>query len=281
MYSLQKIITIATVIGVNLIVATPAISQESHSSPNTTSQESHSSPSTTLPKHQSPPRTTPRTTKIQSLTPKEREAERFLNQALEKLAEKDYRGALEDYNQALLLNPDHEFGFINRGELRHKLGDNQGAIDDYTKAIERNPSFAYIYVSRGDIHQALGDHMAAIKDYTQAIEIYPEDGIGYSHRGVAHNKLGNSQEAIADLNKAIEINPGRADAYLNRGNIYTQLGDKIDNPEEAAAFYKKATTDYQQAAILFSEQGNIAESQSAMNIMQALKQRPVPARSHL
>lgn len=69
----------------------------------------------------------------------------------------------------------------------------------------------------------------------------------------AYHKLGNNQEAIADLNKAIEINPGRADAYLNRGNLYTKLGDKSDNQEEAATLYKKATTDYQQAAKLFSE----------------------------
>lgn len=76
------------------------------------------------------------------------------------------------------------------------------------------------------------------------------------------------------MNKAIEINPGSADAYLNRGNLYVKLGDESNNQD--VALYKKATTDYQQAVKLFSEQGNKADSQLAMNIMQSLKQRFVP-----
>ncbi|WP_082801150.1 tetratricopeptide repeat protein [Cylindrospermopsis raciborskii] len=47
-----------------------------------------------------------------------------------------YRGAIDDYTQAIKLNPNDALAYYNRGIARSNLGDNQGAIADLQKAAD-------------------------------------------------------------------------------------------------------------------------------------------------
>lgn len=281
MHSLPKIVKnlgIVTVLsGLAFIFYTTFMeAREEHSAPSSTT-EHNSTPrdpnkKTTGQDHHSTPRDPNKKPLVEELTLEERAVERFLNRGLEKLERRNYEGALQDFNQALALDPSHENTRISRGDLLLQKREYQKAIEDYTQALEQNPTFAYTYLSRGQAYEALGKHQEAISDYTQALEIYPEDGFGYSYRGAVYTQIGEHQKAMADLNKAIKLNPGRADAYLNRGKLHAKLElQTTNNPQAATAFHKKASSDYQQAAKLFSEQGKTAEFQKAMKLMKALK----------
>jgi Flp pilus assembly protein TadD len=46
----------------------------------------------------------------------------------------DLKGAIADFNQALLLNPNFPEAYQNRGISRNALGDKQGAITDLKTA---------------------------------------------------------------------------------------------------------------------------------------------------
>lgn len=249
-------------------------------------QEDHHSPkNTTTPQPRSPTTSADEYIehfKVPTLTTKEFIVERLLNQGLESLSQQNMKGALQKFNQALLMNPNHERAYRMRGDLLRQMGDNRKAIDDYTQAIKKNPNFSTTYVSRGEAYEAVGKYPEAIEDYTKALELYPEDGFGYSYRGAVYSKLGENQKAIADLNKAIELNPSRPEAYLYRGNFHAKLGDMkkaSENEPQVAILYQKAIADYHQAAKLFSEQGYMADSAKTMNIIQALQQRSVPVQA--
>ncbi|MEH2413053.1 tetratricopeptide repeat protein, partial [Nostoc sp.] len=116
--------------------------------------------------------------------------------------------------------------YINSGVTRYNLGDNQGAIDDYNQALLINPYYADAYCNRGAARYKLGDKQGAIDDYNQALRINPNHADAYSNRGSAHSDLGDNQGAIDDCNQALRINPNHADAYINRGNAHSDLGDK-------------------------------------------------------
>ncbi|MEA5532191.1 tetratricopeptide repeat protein, partial [Dolichospermum sp. UHCC 0684] len=57
----------------------------------------------------------------------------------------DVKGAVEDYNQALRLNPNQGEAYYNRGLARKILGDLEGAIEDYNQALRLNPNQGEAY----------------------------------------------------------------------------------------------------------------------------------------
>ncbi|MBO1054825.1 MAG: tetratricopeptide repeat protein [Dolichospermum sp. DET73] len=171
----------------------------------------------------------------------------------------DKQGAIDDYNQAIKINPNNADAYYNRGIVRYDLGDKPGAIDDFNQAIKFNPNYAQAYYNRGIVRKELGDKPGAIDDYNQAIKINPNYADAYFVRGVVRNELGDKQGAIDDYNQAIKINPNYANAYYNRGIVYYQLGDK-----------QKAKEDLQRAAQLFKAQGNTAAYEKAMALLKQL-----------
>jgi tetratricopeptide (TPR) repeat protein len=116
---------------------------------------------------------------------------------------------IQDYDQAISLQPDFAIAYNNRGIAKYHLqDDNEGAIDDYTQAIYLKPDFADAYHNRGLAKYYLQDYKGAIQDYNQAIDL-ESDAITYNHRGQVHYLLGNYQAAIADWKKMLK----NADEY--------------------------------------------------------------------
>jgi tetratricopeptide (TPR) repeat protein len=79
----------------------------------------------------------------------------------------DYQGAIDDYTQALNLNPDWCL-YYNRASARCRLGDYEGAVDDYTQVLNLNPGDEVSYIRRGYARMQLGDYEGAINDNAQA-----------------------------------------------------------------------------------------------------------------
>jgi lipoprotein NlpI len=143
----------------------------------------------------------------------------YNNRGLAKTAwRKDYADAIADFNKAIGLNPGHVDAYNNRGHTKMDWGkDYAGAIADFNKAIELNPGYADAYNNRGIIKNDQKDYSGAIADFNKAIELSPGHANAYNNRGTV--KLVSRKDyvgAIADFNKAIELNPGHADAYNNR-----------------------------------------------------------------
>jgi V8-like Glu-specific endopeptidase len=92
-------------------------------------------------------------------------ADDFFIKGNEKASNKDYKGAIADYTEAIKLTPNYYKSYYNRGLARRELGDKQGAITDYTQAIKINPNLAQAYYNRGIARYGLGDKQGAITDY--------------------------------------------------------------------------------------------------------------------
>jgi Flp pilus assembly protein TadD len=58
-------------------------------------------------------------------------AEDFFKQGEVKAETGNYIEAMQDYNQALLLNPNDAKAYGNRGLARLQLGDQRGALEDF------------------------------------------------------------------------------------------------------------------------------------------------------
>ncbi len=190
----------------------------------------------------------------------ETKAEDFLIRGEEKYRKGDRQGAIEDFSQAIELNPNYVNAYYNRGIVRYILGDNKGAIADFNEVLRINPNLFQAYVNRGNARDDSGDSQGAIADYNEALRINPSDSKAYYNRGVTRSRLGDNKGAIADYNEALRINPNYAKAYDVRGYARAQLGDK-----------QGAIQDFQKAADLFQKQGDRDNYNRAINNLNKLQ----------
>lgn len=142
------------------------------------------------------------------------------------LNQKQYRRAIQDYSEALRLNPKYALAFYNRGVAYGNLKKLRRAIQDYDAAIRLNPRYANAYYNRGNIYRDLKQYRRAIQDYNQAIRLNPKIAFAYNNRGLAYSNLKQYNRAIQDFNEAVRLNARFANAYGNRGLAYEKLGQK-------------------------------------------------------
>ena len=89
-------------------------------------------------------------------------AEWHFNQG-NKLAEQGrYEQAIEDYDQAIRLNPEDADAYYNRGIVYYELGQLERAIEDYDEAIRLNPEYTKAYYNRGIVYRLIVRQMIRI-----------------------------------------------------------------------------------------------------------------------
>nr|WP_277882679.1 tetratricopeptide repeat protein [Oscillatoria sp. FACHB-1406] len=135
----------------------------------------------------------------------------FYVRGAKKILEKNYRGAIAQYDRAIRLNPNFVEAYLKRAEVRHKLGDDRGALEDCRLALAIDPNYSDAYYYQGRARYRLGYTQSAIEAYNQAIAIEPDDGQAYYHRGVAHHDLNEMAMAVKDWQTAIAMFQAQGD----------------------------------------------------------------------
>ncbi|XZF65901.1 MAG: caspase, EACC1-associated type [Gloeotrichia echinulata DVL01] len=223
-------------------------------------------------------------------------AKEIYERGLDKYNQQDYTGAIEDFNQALQLEPNNILAYYQRGYARAEIQDYKGAIEDFNQYMQHNPNDVDALDNRGNVYYNLGKYEQAITDLNKAIQINPKDSYAYNKRGLAYNEQGKYEKAIADYNKAIELKYDPLSVpYNNRGNAYDNLGNyqkAIEdynqairiNPNDAYAFYNRGNTrsklgdkqaaiqDLKKAAQLYQKQGQTKDYQDALERIKKLQQ---------
>jgi tetratricopeptide (TPR) repeat protein len=163
-------------------------------------------------------------------------ASEFFKRGLDKFNRGNYRSAIEDFNQALRINPNLIEAYYYRGMTRYKKADALGAIQDYNEVLRLNPDDADAYSNRGLVRAELGDRWGAMQDYSQALKLDSKHIKTYLNRSLMRIELEDYPGAISDCNAVLIINPKLPKAYLNRGLARYKLED-----------YQAALDDYNRA----------------------------------
>ncbi|NEU72763.1 tetratricopeptide repeat protein [Hassallia byssoidea VB512170] len=169
-------------------------------------------------------------------------ADDFYAQGVDKFRKGDYKGGIDNLNEAIRLNPNYAKAYYIRAFIRAASSKNwqekdwQGAIADINQVIKINPNDVDAYKTRAFFRTQLKDFQGAIADTNQAIKINYNDVNAYKIRALSRAQLKDFQGAIADLNQVIKINPNDAGGYVGRGMYRNQLKD-----------FQGAITDFNQA----------------------------------
>lgn len=118
---------------------------------------------------------------------------------------KEYRLAIEDYTQAIALEPKMIDAYLKRCEMLYKLSDNRGVLDDCYRILEIDSGVAKAHYYQGRARYSLGYIQSAIESYTAAIARQRDYAQAYYYRGIAYRENRNTLAAIEDLQRAAKL----------------------------------------------------------------------------
>ena len=180
--------------------------------------------------------------------------EAYNNRALIKVKNKDFDGALSDYNKAISLRNDDASLYSNRGNLKIDMKDFEGAMTDFNQAISINPNFAQAYYNRANLKNSTKDYRGAISDLDHAIEINKRYTDAYINRGFAKVKTEDYSGALKDYNAALEITHNDVMARENRIVCLSNLLKNEQDETKKAEIREKIKVDEKKIESLKNEQ---------------------------
>jgi tetratricopeptide (TPR) repeat protein len=140
-------------------------------------------------------------------------------------AKKLFDSAIEDFNEAIKLDPAFVDAYGDRGIALTAAGRLMDAIPDFTRVVEADPKSAYAFYDRGLCYEILGLDDLAIEDFSAAIAIMPNDAFKWERRGTIYFRKGQHDLALADYEKALTLDPQYAPALYGRGAVKMKKGD--------------------------------------------------------
>lgn len=140
----------------------------------------------------------------------------------------DYDGAMENVQNALLLNPDFALAKAVRGWILGKQGEFNAGELEIEEALEKDPNsaLAYAYLAELQLDRInanaadLNTLQKAIDASIDAVERDPNLLEVRRARGLVLQNTTNHEEAIQEFEAAIAMNENLADLYLSLGISY-------------------------------------------------------------
>ncbi|HKQ65249.1 MAG TPA: tetratricopeptide repeat protein [Methylomirabilota bacterium] len=145
---------------------------------------------------------------------------RHFREGLEAYQRGDFDAAIRSFTLAIengdLPHPDIFFAFNNRGNAHAAKRDSVRALQDYDEALRLNPKYAGAMRNRGLVHAAQGDYDHAIRDFSEAARLDPDDPHALIGRGLVHCARHAFTDAVRDFDAALRICPSCSRAIAGR-----------------------------------------------------------------
>jgi len=158
----------------------------------------------------------------------------LISRALARYHQGNLRGAMNDYDAALDLDPTNFVAHYNRGLLRTQVGEDNAAIEDFDFILRIDSTDVMAIYNRAELRLSTGDYRGAVADYTTLIHQYPNFLQGYIQRAQARRRMGDTRGAQRDEN------------HVLREQIAHRYGITTTASRQGAATRKKSEIDLSQ-----------------------------------
>jgi len=138
--------------------------------------------------------------------------------------QQQYGLAHEQYDKALLSNPESKEAHMGLGLLLAAEGKLADARIEYQRAIAIDPLYEEAYVNLGALSMQEGDIDEAIAAYNRALDVNPYLVDARFNLAVAYSKQGKIEEAIKEYEQTIAAEPRAIAARINVALLYSQQG---------------------------------------------------------
>lgn len=164
------------------------------------------------------------TEQLDALTVKsfpESEVERLTATGLGKFSQGDFQGAIQEYTNAIKINPKRGALFLQRGLAFLELENFNKALGDFNSAYELDKgNKVAILVCRGRAFAGLKKYDLSLADLNEAIKEDAKFVLAYISRADTYLNMGDDEKALDDLEHALSLDPKQARAYFLRARYY-------------------------------------------------------------
>ena len=155
------------------------------------------------------------------------------------LAREEYAWARHSFEQALVLEPEHEDGLAGLGETLLKLGQDDAAMRCFRRTLElgyADDVDLMLQVGRalfreGSLRERPDFFDAAREFFETAVQQVPDSAEAVACVGYCQHRLGDDDAAIASLRRSLQLDSEHAEARIYLANIL------YDQSEYEAALY--------------------------------------------
>ena len=165
-----------------------------------------------------------------------RSSDSFANRGEAFRKKQDLTRALQDYNEAIRLNKQNLFALTNRADVYCQSNDFERAFADFGEVQKQKPDYDFLYEKRGACYETRGMYDEAVNDYSKALTLDPDETWTYFKRGLVYFLTDRDEKAVVDYTEVLRRTPNDYAAYANRGAAYQRLGKK----NLAAADFQKS-----------------------------------------
>lgn len=118
-----------------------------------------------------------------------------------------YEKALEEFDNALALNPSSAKAHNLSGLVHFRQKNYQAAESQFLKAVAGDPSFAPAYNNLGGVYAMENQWSAAKEMLTKAISLSPDMASAHFSLGAVYFNLGEAEKGTACFAKGIALDP--------------------------------------------------------------------------
>ena len=143
-----------------------------------------------------------------------------------RLARDEFAWARRSFEEALVLDPDHEDALAGLGETLMKFGQSSAGVRSFRRILElgyHDDVELMLQVGRALFREEL---MSDAKEFFDiAVQQVPDNAEAVALVGYAEHRLGNDDAAIATLRRTLQIDPEYAEARIYLGNLLYDRGE--------------------------------------------------------
>jgi tetratricopeptide (TPR) repeat protein len=169
---------------------------------------------------------------VLKLTPeKQAEIDQIIKKADSLLARKFYEDSIQQYRNALAINPKDPVLQNKMGIAYHQLTNLGMAKKQYELAKKLNPHYSEAWNNLGTIFYSTKSYKKAIKCYKKALEINPQSATVYHNMGAAYFGLKKYEEGFQSFQEAYRLDPTILERTSNYGTVIktTELNQAMQN----------------------------------------------------
>lgn len=136
----------------------------------------------------------------------------------------DIEGAIAEWSKYIDRTPDFFGGYYRRGFFEDNSNKTDAALEDYNMAILLQPDYAYAYLGKGDMLMRKGQPEEAMEAYRKIVELdtVPNNESCAMYALLA---LGEKDRAIDFMNQVIKNDSTDCGNYYEAACFYSRMGD--------------------------------------------------------